>query len=245
MQPEILALLGEHERSYWWARARRDLAVDVCRRYAGSGAADTRILEVGCGTGALLHDLGDVGQPFGIDPSGLALGYCQRTGLSRVGMATAETLPFAPRSFRAVVAIDVLEHLDDDQRGLREMSRVLLPGGLVVLMVPAFQFLWSDRDERLGHRRRYDQEMLGRALEHSEYRVMHLSYTNLALLPVLWLAVHSRKVLRRPTKVSTDVATLPPLANQALYAWLRAENAAALRFGLPFGTSLIAVAERR
>src|SRR5260370_41254151 len=84
---------------------------------------------------------------------------CAASVARRPGMAfaygTAEAIPFADATFDLVTAFDVLEHLDDDVRALREMARVARPGGLIAVTVPAYQWMWGRQDEVSHHRRRY------------------------------------------------------------------------------------------
>src|SRR5207247_1029846 len=84
-----------------------------------------------------------------------AVGYCRDRGLVDVRVGAAENLPFGDGSFDLVTALDVVEHLDDDVAALREMGRVLRPGGRVLVTVPAHRFLWGDQDEVNLHKRRY------------------------------------------------------------------------------------------
>ena len=93
--------------------------------------------------------------PEGVDVSPDALAFCRRRGLQNVRLGEAERLPYEDGSFDLVTGLDVVEHLDDDLAGLREMRRVLRPGGYAFLFVPAFMFLWGVQDDISHHRRRY------------------------------------------------------------------------------------------
>ncbi|MEJ7711027.1 MAG: class I SAM-dependent methyltransferase [Pyrinomonadaceae bacterium] len=90
-----------------------------------------------------------------LDVSEEALKFCRERGLTKVKLGAAERLPYADKSFDLVTALDVVEHLDDDVAGLKEMRRVLRPGGRSLLFVPAFMFLWGVQDDVSHHRRRY------------------------------------------------------------------------------------------
>ena len=93
-----------------------------------------------------------------------------------------EKLPFRNSSFDVVVALDVLEH-GDDSRALKEVKRVLRPGGMVVISVPAYQWLWSKWDEVLGHKRRYRRSKLVEAVGKHGFNVLRATYYNLWSLP--------------------------------------------------------------
>ena len=114
-----------------------------------------RILDVGCGTGANLEMLSEFGEAEGVDVSAEALDFCRARGLENVKQGEAEHLPYEDESFDLVTGLDVVEHLDDDLAGLKEMRRVLRPDGRALLFVPAFMFLWGVQDDISNHRRRY------------------------------------------------------------------------------------------
>ncbi len=99
--------------------------------------------------------LSEFGEAEGVDVSTEALSFCRERGLAQVKQGAAESLPYADNSFDLVTGLDVVEHLDDDLAGLKEMRRVLRPGGKTLLFVPAFMFLWGVQDDISNHRRRY------------------------------------------------------------------------------------------
>src|ERR1700730_8400269 len=103
----------------------------------------------------MLSHLASYGKAKGIDVDEEAVGYCRKRGLLDVYQGGAESLPFEDGSFDLVTALDVLEHLDDDALALREIGRVLRPGGCLLMSVPAHKFMWGDQDEVNLHRRRY------------------------------------------------------------------------------------------
>src|SRR5258708_14863553 len=105
------------------------------------GKPRPRILDVGCGTGANLQMLAEFGAAEGVDVSAEALDFCRARGLGAVRQGAAESLPYEDTQFDLVTALDVVEHLDDDVAGLREMFLVLRPGGRLLLFVPTFMFL--------------------------------------------------------------------------------------------------------
>jgi SAM-dependent methyltransferase len=246
MLPELYGLLFEHERRYWWSRARRDLTVRLCRALGYPRTGQTaRVLDVGCGTGALLNTLSAVGTAYGVDDSEIALEFCRQSGLRRVARASAQTLPIASQSMEVVTSLDVLEHLPDDLAALREMHRVMVDHGLLILMVPAFQLLWTDRDDRLGHQRRYRRAELGGKLARVGFDIQYCRYTNPSLFPIILGAIWIRRARGQQLHVSTDVASVPGAINELLFRWVLVENWLALRLRLPFGTTLLAVATKR
>src|ERR1043166_6628706 len=156
MQEHHYPILFEVEETHWWYLGRRELLASfISDIQAELGAANMRILDVGCGTGANLKMLAKFGTAEGVDLSQQALDFCHERGFDGVRYGEAENLPYQDNSFDIVTALDVLEHLDDDSTGLDEIFRVLRPGGRALLFVPAFMFLWGVQDDVSNHRRRY------------------------------------------------------------------------------------------
>src|SRR3989440_4746657 len=155
MQQHIYSIMYEVEEHHWWFVGRRRIierfVAAVCREI---GKRKPRILDVGCGTGANLQMLANHGASEGVDVSGEALDFCRARGLSKVKQGAAESLPYEDASFDLVTGLDVVEHLDDDLAGLKEMRRVLRPRGRALLFVPALIIFWGAQGEINHHRRR-------------------------------------------------------------------------------------------
>jgi len=249
MRPAELEKMFLLEDSYWWYVARRELAVLLIERFLSRPrgisrrTSSVRILDVGCGTGGMLKELAAFGLAIGLDRAPEALARCRRRSGAPLVRGAAEGLPFPAGSFDLVTALDLLEHLDDDEAGLREIARVLRPGGLAVLTVPACPLLWSEHDEALDHRRRYLARPLRRLLARAGLRVEFLSYAILQLFPVILAFRLLQRCLRGDRRrPKTALIALPPLLNRLLIYLLRLESWLLLRFPLPLGVSLVAVA---
>src|SRR5207245_7389852 len=169
MQPHTYAIMRKVEDRHWWFVGRRRIIAafveQICRNLQNGGPGQPRILDIGCGTGANLELLSKFGEAEGVDVSTEALNFCRARGLKNVKQGAAESLPCDDRSFDLVTGLDVVEHLDDDVAGLREMHRVLRTDGRVLLFVPAFMFLWCVQDDVSNHRRRYTLSELRRKFE--------------------------------------------------------------------------------
>jgi SAM-dependent methyltransferase len=202
-----------------------------------------RILDVGCGTGANLELLSEFGAAEGVDVSPQAIEFCRLRGLEHVSLGAAERLPNEDASFDLVTALDVVEHLDDDVGGLKEMRRVLRPDGRLLLFVPAFMFLWGVQDDVSNHRRRYTRAGLRRAVEAAGFYVERLTYANLMFFAPTLLGRMLMRItnLRPASEANINIAALNGMLGQVLGAerhFLRHAN-------LPFGVSLICVARNR
>jgi ubiquinone/menaquinone biosynthesis C-methylase UbiE len=242
MRAQELEEMYNLEESYWWFVGRRRLVADLIRRYAGPWP---RILDVGCGSGGTLVAVQELGEVVGCDLSEDALGLCRRRDLGGLVASRAEALSFTAESFDVVLACDVLEHVEHDAQGLAEIRRVLRPGGILILTVPAYPWLWSSHDEILGHFRRYTRRALAARLREADFRPQLLTYAVGLVLPAI-LAVRGAERLRhkatRPGQ--TGLIELPTPANRALIGVLNLERRLIPRTGLPWGSSLVAVARK-
>jgi SAM-dependent methyltransferase len=229
------------EDSYWWYVARRLLIVELLREEIKQRAG-ARILDVGCGTGANLGAFESLGQAMGIDASIEALHLCQSRAMNAVAQSAIEELPFFPRTFDVVTALDVLEHTDDDLRALGEIHRVCRSGGLLLATVPAYGFLWSEHDEALKHRRRYTAHELRNKLTITGFEVVRTSYfISTLFFPILALRIW-QGLRKSSTHPRTSVVVLPGWINAALIGLLGLERWLFQRMNLPFGVSIVALA---
>src|SRR5947207_7426854 len=188
MQQHTYSIMYEVEEHHWWFIGRRKIiegfVAAVCCEL---GKRKPRILDVGCGTGANLQMLGQHGASEGVDVSSEALEFCRARGLSKVKQGAAEALPYEDASFDLVTGLDVVEHLDDDVAGLKEMRRVLRPRGRALLFVPAFMFLWGVQDDISHHRRRYTRAGLENVVRAAGFEIERFTYANITFFgPILF-----------------------------------------------------------
>ena len=155
-----------------------------------------------------------------------------------------DKIPLEDQCATVVTALDVLEHLDDDCAAIGELTRILRPGGLLVITVPALQFLWSDWDVSLHHRRRYHQEQLRERLALPELELLRCTYFNsMALLPVLMVRAWRKMRPPREGSLRAEDQLPSPWLNQALYHSM-VQPACCAWFRPPIGVSLLAVARK-
>jgi SAM-dependent methyltransferase len=232
--------LAPVEQNHFWF-AGRDLLV---RRLLEHHGAPEPLLDLGCGTGRFAASLASDGRRvLAIDPAP-DVDLAPR-GATVVG--SADRVPLADRSVGTVMLRDVIEHLDDEA-ALAECHRVLRPGGLLVLLVPAWPSLWSVRDARAGHLRRYTRASLRGAVETAGFDVVTLRGYQFALLPAV--AAHRWYSARRPghePSASLHHEEHPPGPLNTLFGWINRAEAAMVTWPLPIpptGTSLVLVARR-
>lgn len=247
MNPYLYDLKAEHDDKECRAVARRKTILHLWRKHGPSvrDTASLKILEVGCGTGATLASLNPFGKTFGIDISPNALRHCRERGIRRVAQADGTSLPFADQVFDLLVTVDVLEHIEDDTETLKQFHRVLKPDGMLLLIVPAFASLWSSRDIRLNHKRRYSRQELNQKTLASGFAIQKLAYLDALSFPFLYLWVKS-KGLKNPgvADIRMDVLALPKPINFILLHIMRLETRLLTHFPSPFGVALLCVARK-
>lgn len=236
--------MARHARTHWWYVARRTLVAETLERY---DVPPGLVLDVGCGTGDNLEMLSRVsGAPaIGTDLSTYALQHARRGphGGVRSVVARAEALPFAGETCGLLASMDVVEHLDDDYVGLREYRRVLVSRGLLLLTVPAYEWLWGEHDVRAAHRRRYRVGQLVAVVEAAGFEVLRTTYYNSFLVPAA--ALLRRTPLRRLVKqTDEEVGNTRPFVSNVMTKVSSAERRVALRSSVPFGLSILLVGRR-
>jgi SAM-dependent methyltransferase len=242
MPAQKFDLMRRLEREHWWFRAKRELVRDAIVRNDVSGRL---AVDVGCGTGEVVHLLRESGfdTVVGTDLSQYALTLAGSAigGAGSVAAARAEALPFPDASVACLTSLDVVEHLDDDVAALREYARVLAPGGVMVIAVPAYMWAWSDHDVVLGHRRRYTRRSLLAAASAAGLTVHRCTYFHSWLAPLAFLL--RRTPLRRLLKSDAEEASfVSPAVNRLLLLLVTLERLLTRRTDLPFGLSVLLVA---
>ncbi len=211
-----------------------------------------KVLDIGSGAGNMAHHLAHYGEVYGIDYNFRPLAVAQRRGLPSA-QGFGNELPFPDNTFDLVALLDTVEHIPDELGVLYECARVLKPGGKLIVTVPAFMWLWSYNDEINAHQRRYTAPELQQKIELCGLRVKRVSYNNFFLFP----AIAGIRVVRpynpglksphlnsEADVYQVDMEPIPEPANSVLHGvgWLEAEMLERTR--LPFGVSVICIAEK-
>ncbi len=236
--------LGE---TYFWFSGQNTIVEEQLRPYLERAAREAaprplRILDLGCGPGNTLRRFSRWGYVFGLDFSLDALAFARTKGVTRVCSGDSTFLPIASASCDCVLALDVLEHVADDDAALREVVRVLRPGGVFCFTVPAFMSLWRHHDEMYGHYRRYTKAEFSAKVRRAGLQVVACNFFKCAFyLPLRILAALERVgVLPRRDNFFSPPAWL----NRLLEAEIVWEDGSGLARHLPFGVALLCVGRR-
>lgn len=233
--------MADLEGVQWWYAGMRRIARSLLSPLLDE-ATPRRILDAGCGTGWNLQELSSFGETHGIDLSPLAVITTRRRG-GRVVQGNVLGLPYAPQSFDVVTSFDVLYHawVKDDAQAVRELSRVLKPGGLILLKVPALKILWGAHDEAVHSRHRYTRGEVEALLRESGLVLVRSTYANTLLFPVLLTRRFLDRLLSRH---GSDVEMLPPWMERAFGGLLSIEASLVRFLDLPIGASVFAIARK-
>lgn len=252
MRKDLIADLFKKEETYWWNVAKREM---VFRLLNSSGFRNdlrdnAMAADIGCGAGFTAKVFDGQYRMVGADMSLDALQFCQGRGLKRLCQIDTDrfSLPFKSESFHFVLALDVIEHIEDDAHALRECRRILQNEGKLIVTVPAFMALWSPWDEALGHRRRYTAKELAETAKKAGLRIDRLSYMFFFVFPPAVIVRYLKRTLQKdPSHYSSDFIPIPRLANQLLIQVGRIEQwiLTKLQWNLPIGLSVISVMTKK
>jgi SAM-dependent methyltransferase len=218
---------------YWWYRARADLLEAALQPYVGEPAL---VLDVGSADGPSIGWMQGRGQRVALDvnPRGLVAG---------VGVcASVLALPFPDETFNVVAAFDVLEHCEPEGQAITELTRVLSPGGRMLLSTPAYQWAWTDHDVWAGHYRRYTRRRLLSVAEGAGLEVLRSTYGFATVFPFFVAERVMRRVRRRPPGVRPRLTQPPRALEKVLMAAAATDRRLLRKHNLPFGSSIFVAA---
>lgn len=247
MRPSELRKMRQLEDTYWWFVGRRHLVRDLIERFAPD--EPRVILDAGCGTGGTLSYLRGAGELWGCDVAPEALEACRDRGFENLRGSSVDAIEFPEERFDVVVSCDVVEHVEQDERAMAEMARVLRPGGILVLTAPAHRWLWTAHDEALDHLRRYESAELRELIEGAGLEIELYSKAVAIAMPAILGAVAYRRAVRLLTgnddgPKQTALFELPRPLNRMLIWMLDVETWLMRYISLPIGASLVAVARK-
>jgi len=245
MQTQEYGRIAHRESFYFWHVGRREILKEALVRVLGTQKKDLRVLDYGCGPGGNILFLKDFGRVSGTDISQTALEFAKTRGFEKLDKVNDHTLPYPGGSFDLVSSLDVFEHIDTDEAAIKECFRVLKPGGVLLVTVPAHRWLWSAHDIVLNHFRRYARGEMKEKLRGAGLEVVEWSHFVTTAVPINFLRTTLDKIFKKPSdKLDTYDIEFSSLINSILLMILRLEKALIRFFPIPFGSSLFVVAKK-
>ena len=230
------------EGFHWWFVVRRRLLKSILSSI--NVPINALILDIGCGVGSNLRVLGlpVLHKTVGLDRSFYALSLAKsRLNLPLIN-GDLNQLPVRSKSFGLIIAADILEHLEDDAKGLREIYQALKKEGILILTVPAFDFLWGIQDVVTGHKRRYSMKGILVKLRQEGFTILRSSYFNFFLFFPILMA--RRMIHLMGLRIESENEINFPLINFLFKTIFSLEVYALKYFSFPFGVSILCIAEK-
>jgi ubiquinone/menaquinone biosynthesis C-methylase UbiE len=238
----LLELTSRAESSHFWFRGFRRFVAPLLDR-AAAGRTDLSVLDCGCGTGFNLQYLTRYGSAVGIDLAASGLLLAKRAGRPLV-RADATRIPFDSRQFDLVTSFDMLQCIPDDAAAIGEVARVLKPGGHFVGNVAAMPILHGDHSILSNEVRRYTRGQLTQSLEAGGFEPLLVHYAFGSVFPLM-LGVRVLQRVRGARATGQEIAVPPAAINEVLTAVVSAEARIARLLPMPFGSSLVFLAQKR
>jgi SAM-dependent methyltransferase len=242
MKPGTFNLIFEKEQEYWWYVGRLNTIRNLLT-YLNVGDKN-RILNLGCGTAGLVRGLSDFGEIHNLDIDENALRFCKERWPKNVIQADCLSLPFKEQTFDLVLALDILEHMEDDREVLKQIHGILKYKGYLIITVPSFKFMWSARDDIGCHKRRYNRAQILKKVEFSAFSLVKISYFNTLLFPIAFFEKQYMRLKKKTIEPDAFLPKIPAYLNKLFTMILSIEGKILKKYNLPFGLSLIAVCQK-
>lgn len=241
------------EDNHWWFASRTRALNALMEQYI-TKTPETQLLDIGCGGGNMIHHLSEYGRVTGVEIDARPVKVAQERGYDVKQFDATKPMPFDDETFDAVTALDVIEHNEDDLAILQDSYRVLKPGGIMVITVPAFMFLWTHNDVLNAHVRRYTRGELKQKLSQIGFQPHRITYNNFFVFPPAATLLFLRRAIKGQPELAShhfdqdeyqvEMEPASPAVNAILTTVGQVEAALIRRLDLPVGTSLVAVAQK-
>jgi SAM-dependent methyltransferase len=247
MEIKEYAVMYESEDRHWWYRSLHDTVLKTLNRQHYPDKGRVRLLDAGCGTGGMLTRTNNDFDGIGIDMSAEALEFCKKRKLSMVAQGDIQQLPFKDETFHNLISLDVLCHcaVNSDLSAIGEFHRVLKPRGILILNLPAYDWLRSKHDKAAHTGHRYGLSEVYRKVAEGGFTVKKITYRNSILFPFVMIIRLAKKAFYCNNNApSSDLKKIPAFFNNLFFNILKLEDRILEHINLPFGLSIFCIAQK-
>jgi SAM-dependent methyltransferase len=247
MEKKEYEVMFNIEDEYWWYIGLRDLVLSYINTLINNKDSLT-VLDAGCGTGKTLEDC-KVYNKFGLDFSEEALAFCKKRKLQNLVRGSISAVPFKKNTFDITISLDVLYHaaVDNDISALEELYHAIKQDGVLILNLPAYNFLQSQHDKAVHTRQRYTVKELSEKVKKAGFRIEKITYRNTVLFPLMFIKRIIDKIfIPMSEQTESDLKQMSRFLNKFLTMILFTENVLInLGISLPFGLSVYCIARKQ
>jgi len=234
----------EVEKSHWWFKVRRNIIFSILSKYKIE--KDKKILDYGCGSGFFVGQLQKKSfNAYGMDISKKAIECGIGRGVKNLFQENEMKVNFPDSYFNVILAMDVIEHIEDDKSAIRELRKLLKSDGYLIITVPAYQWMWGIQDEATHHYRRYTTNSIsGLVKNFPDLRILKKTYFNTFLfLPVALVRLMSKWLNIKNRESDFDINN--KFINAIFYSIFNLESQFIRFTNFPFGVSILLVLKKK
>lgn len=233
---------SKYQKDYWWATVRREIISSLIEMYV-TDRQGGNVLDIGCGSGGNFRYMQALGRPFGLDFEHREAKTAKEFYGHAVTVGNAEKLPFKDNVFSVVSIQDVLEHLYRPQDCLEEILRVSVPGGVVVITVPSYQFLFNPVADE-DHRKRYLAREIEKMVQEAGLEILKLTYFNTLLFPLMLAQRLLQKAMLRIGTGKDVFPKYPTRFGKIFGGIFKLEKSPLKHIDFPFGGSVLCICKK-
>ena len=240
MEKKVYERHIKNQKTHWWFSVRRELISKFIKRY--SKKKKLKILDYGCGSGTNIKALTKFGDVYCYEKDKRTLDYLSSEYKEDKKVTIIKNLKRQIK-YDLIVLADVLEHIKEDSNALKTLKKFLKPQGQILITVPAYNFLFSKKDEVLKHFRRYGYNEIKNLIS-KNFKILRITFFNTLLFFPIALITFIFKIFR--VDYIEDVENTPnKLINNLLYYIFSIELFFLKYIDFPFGVSIIIVGEKK
>ncbi len=244
MEKQEYSKMYQQENGFWWYKILHQIIRQFILK--NSSKMNLKIFDAGCGTGRMMEVLQRYGEVSGMDFSFDAVKFSKERGLKNIFQGDINSWEFKENYYDFIISLDVLCHqsIKNEEAILENMYNGLKEDGILILNLPAFNYLRREHDICVQTKKRFSKREINKTLNKLNFKILKSTYR----MPLLFIAILILKLKRKiikPKQVQSDLNIIPKPINSFFTFLGRLENKYILKIGnIPFGSSLFIVAKK-